>query len=251
MVATHANRPPVVVALIQAGADIKVLDPKGRTALGIAADLGLLEIVRTMLSCGVKPDLADKPVSPLVRASRGGHLEIVRLLLKAGADPNRISAYGNSSALADAIEKNHVDVVHELIKAGANVNTPVEDDCTALQYAIPTGNTELIRFLLEAGADVNARNWWGGNALHSAADSGSVEIVRQMIEAGAEIDLPLKRDGVTPLMMSVSHPECMKALLDAGANATARNKKKQTVFDLAEDYPESLKVLQGHGGQAG
>lgn len=246
MVAVHANYAPVVVALIKAGADVALLDPKGRTALGIAADLGMLEMVRTILSCGVKPDLADKPVSPLVRASRGGHLEIVRVLLKAGADPNRISAYGNSSALTDAIEKKHVEVVHELVAAGANVNTPVEDACNAIQYAIITDNTDLIRFLLKAGADVNALNWWGGNALHVAADHGSPKILALMIKAGAGINVALKRDGLTPLMAAVPHPECLKLLLDAGANVAMRNKKKQTVFDLAREYPESLKLLQGY-----
>jgi len=250
MVAVHANHPPAVVELIQAGADSTLLDPKGRTALGIAADLGMLEMTRTILSCGIKPDLTDKPVSPLVRASRGGHLEIVHLLLEAGADPNRISAYGNSSALTDAIEKNHIEVVHTLVEAGANVNTPVEDECTAIHYAISTGNLDLIRFLLKAGADVNARDWWGGNALHVAANSGSAEIVRLMIEAGAEVNVPLKRDGLTPLMIAAPHPACLELLLGAGADVAARNKKKQTVLDLALEYPESLKLLQEHAGKA-
>lgn len=248
MVAVHANYAPVVVVLIQAGADSTLLDPKGRTALGIAADLGMLEMTRTILSCGIKPDLTDKPVTPLVRASRGGHLEIVRLLLKAGAEPNRISAYGNSSALTDAIEKNHIEVVHALIEAGANVNTPIEDECTALQHAIPTENLDLIRFLLKAGANVNARNRWGANALHIAADNGSAEVVQLLLKAGVELNVPLKRDGLTPLMAAVAHPECLKLLLEAGADVAVRNKKKQTVFDLAQDYPESLKLLENHSG---
>lgn len=250
MVGVHANHAPVVVGLIQAGADVTLLDPKGRTALGIAADLGRLEMTRTILSCGVKPDLTDRPVSPLVRASRGGHLEIVRLLLQAGADPNRISTYGNASALTDAIEKNHIEVVHVLVEAGADVNTPVEDACNAIQCAIPTGNLDLIRFLLEAGADVNALNWWGANALHAAAYHGSPEIVALMIKTGAGINVALKRDGLTPLMAAVAHPECLKLLLDAGADVTARNKKQQTVFALAQAYPEALKVLEGHSGRA-
>lgn len=150
-----------VMALFQAGADATLLDPKGRTALGIAADLGMIEMVRTILACGVKPDSTDKPVSPPVRASRGGHLEIVSTLLEAGAAPNRISSYGNSSALTNAIKQNHVEVVHVLVEAGANVNTYVEDAGNALQYAIHNGNMDLIRFLLAAGADANRLDWWG------------------------------------------------------------------------------------------
>lgn len=246
MVAVHYSRAPVVVALIQAGADATLLDPKGRTALGIAADLGMLEMVRTILSCGVKPDTTDKPVTPLVRASRGGHLEIVRELLKAGADPNRISTYGNSSALTDAIEKDHTEVVRALVEAGANVNTYVEDAGNALQYAIPTDNMDLIQFLLNAGADVNGLNWWGGNALYVAADLGSPEILALMIKAGAKINIALKRDGLTPLMAAVPHPECVRLLLKAGADVAARNKKKQTALDLAREYPESLKLLESH-----
>ena len=135
-----------------------------------------------------------------------------------------------------------------LVEAGANVNTYVEDTGNALQYAIHNGNMDLIRFLLAAGADANGLDWWGGNALHAAAVNGSPEILALMIKAGAGINLALKRDGETPLMAAAPHPACLKMLLDAGANVAMRNKKKQTVFDLAREYPESLKLLQSYTG---
>ncbi len=246
MVAVKGNYAPVVSALIQGGADVGVQDPKGRSALGLAAESGRLEIVRTMLADGVPADPKDKPVSPLVRASRGGHLEIIRLLLDAGADPNRISAYGNSSALTDAIEQNHLEVVALLLKAGAKVNTPVEDKRTALHYAIRQKNPDLIQSLLKAGADVNAQDYWGGTVLHEAAESGSAKLVAQVIAAGADLNVPLKRDRVTALMLAVPHPECLKLLLDAGADASLRNKEKKSALDLAKEYPDSLKLIEAH-----
>ncbi len=173
----------------------------------------------------------------------------MRLLLKAGADPNNISAHGNASALTDAIKQKHVEAARLLLEAGADPNKPVEDSRCALHFAASLGNLELVQLLLRAGADVNARDWWGATPLHLTADAGSIEIARALIKAGAELNVQLKLDRLTPLMMAALHPECFKLLLEAGADVSLRNKEKQTVFELARKNPESQKLLEAHAGR--
>ena len=242
MLATHSNQVATVDALLKAGAHIEPLDPRGRTALGIAAELGCREIVKTILSFGIKPDLTDHPVQPLIRACRKGDMEIVQMLIDAGADPNRISAYKNSGPLVDALKTKHYNVVRFLIKAGANPNTPVEDQRRALHYAAMNDECEMIEFLLKSGAEVNAEDYWGYSSLCVAAAAGAEKAVPILIAAGANVNQQ-NRDGTTPLMAAVEHPACVKLLITAGANASLCNKKKQTVFQLAEKHPETLELL--------
>ncbi|MBI4027479.1 MAG: ankyrin repeat domain-containing protein [Verrucomicrobia bacterium] len=251
LLAAKGNHVSAVIALIKAGADVTKLDPKGKTILGIAAEEGMRELVEAVLSSGVHPDLTDKPVTPLVRASRRGDLEIMRLLLKAGADPNRISAYGNSSALVDAVQFGHWDAACLLIGAGADVNKPLpqSDGLCSLHVAARRGDPSFVRLLLEAGANVNVAGKRGWTPLHAAAAAGQHQVIQSLIAAGASLDAQTTIGfpaGETPLMAAVEpcgSPECVKVLLEAGADISIRNKKKQTVFDLAQKHPACLKVL--------
>jgi ankyrin repeat protein len=252
LLAARANHVLAVVALIKAKADVTRLDPKGRSILGVAADNGMRELVAAILSCGVKPDLTDKPVTALVRASRRGDVEIMQLLLKAGADPNRISAYGNSSSLTDAASAGHLKAVHLLIEAGADVSQPAGNGQCALHHAANRSDLEMLHLLLGAGANVNAQDYWGWTPLHLAAEKGFPDVVRALIAAGAALDVQNKIGrpaGMTPLMDAVAHPECLKLLLEAGADVSLRNKKRQTVFDLAQERPASLVLLKKYSGQ--
>lgn len=255
MLAAKGNHVPAVVVLLEAGADVTKLDPKGKSILGIAAEEGRREIITAVLSSGVHPDLTDKPVTPLVRASRRGDLDIMRVLLDAGADPNRISTYGNSSALVDAAQAGHFDAVRLLIAAGADVDKALSesDGFCPLHFAAQRGNLDFLRLLLGAGANVNimAGNW-GWTPLHAAAAGGHHGIIQSLIAAGASLNAQTtdgSPSGETPLMAAVyppGHPECVRVLLEAGADPSIRNKRKQTVLDRAQGLPDCLKILKQH-----
>jgi uncharacterized protein len=75
----------------------------------------------TLLSVGADAGAvaAHSLVTPLIRASEGGHTEVARLLLARGADPNARDATGRT-ALAAAAEYGDPELVRVLLQAGAD-----------------------------------------------------------------------------------------------------------------------------------
>lgn len=249
LLAAHAGHVATVVALLEAGADVTRTDHNHRTVLGIAADLGFTEMVKAVLACGVSPDGVDKPVTPLVRASRHGHIEIMKALLEAGADSNKESAYRNSSAIADASRMGHLDAVKLLLSSVADPNGSSENKKPALHEAARTGKPEVAALLLKHGADCNRRDSAGYTALHYAAGEGHLEVLELLTQAGADVnDQTTQGDfaGATPLMLAVEHPKCVQALLRVGADISLMDRKKQTALHLAKEGSESRAFMMQH-----
>jgi hypothetical protein len=92
------------------------------------AESGNAAVLETMLSCGFETDARDKDnVTPLHRASMGGHVEAVRVLLKHGADVNALDGMFSASPLVWAVEgrrnakhrgADHIGVARLLIAGG-------------------------------------------------------------------------------------------------------------------------------------
>ena len=78
--------------------------------------------------------LLMKNVTPLIHAADMGHNICVNLLLKAGADMNRINKDGQTCLMAAAVN-GYDKVVAALIKAGADVNQKDNKQNTALMLA--------------------------------------------------------------------------------------------------------------------
>lgn len=133
MLAVIRNYIPLVDELLTKGADVHKKDIFNNTVLHIAASHGHVEIVRLLLQKTSldKNELNGKPVptsimhsklTPLMEASREGHLEVVRELLAHGADINFVDREGDS-ALTWAIHMGKEEVAHELLLKGAAFNT--------------------------------------------------------------------------------------------------------------------------------
>ena len=99
------------------------------------AESGNAAVLETMLACGFEPDARDKDnVTPLHRASMGGHPDAVRVLLKFGADVNALDGMFSATPLVWAVEgrrsrpgADHVGVARLLIAAGSPLEwTPPE-----------------------------------------------------------------------------------------------------------------------------
>jgi ankyrin repeat protein len=82
---------------------------------------------------------------------------------------------------------NHLEIVEILIKAGANVNARSKWGDTALMFAALAGNNiDMIGLLIKAGADVNAKNDLNGTALRNATYFHFYEIVEILKSCGAK-----------------------------------------------------------------
>ncbi len=62
---------------------------------GIGAYLGFVDACSLLLDAGAEVDAVDSEVAtPLYRAARAGEVEVVDMLLKNGADPNKVAVNG-------------------------------------------------------------------------------------------------------------------------------------------------------------
>ena len=135
--------------------------------------------------------------SPLEIAARYGYSEITRCLLEAGANPNQ------NSPLGRAIEFGHSETALLLLKHGANP--------TGLAAAAYQGLAEVVASLLSQGMDpnqihraLNPSPLREFTALHAAALAGQIECLRVLLEAGAD---PGRRDLEGRTMLEVATPE--------------------------------------------
>ena len=75
----------------------------------------------------------------------------------------------------------HLGIVEELIKYGADVNSH-NDSGNALMWAVSSGNEELVGYLVRSGADVHWTNAMGITALDFAREQQKTNIAH-LLEA--------------------------------------------------------------------
>jgi ankyrin repeat protein len=122
----------IIQLLIDRGASINEIDEKGinydridyKTALHIAAKIGLANVVKILLENGadVNHEGSDFefPWTPLHHAAAAGHLEVVKILLEGGAEvnPPDHGEYTPHSPLWWAENEGHSDVAAFLKSVG-------------------------------------------------------------------------------------------------------------------------------------
>ena len=164
------------------------------TALHAASNTGHLEVVRSLLKCGVDVDSRGYwDCSPLQRASMDGHLKIVQCLLDHGADPN-FQDRSQFTPLSLAVRNlRHFEIVRALLEHNADANLQDKDGFTPLHRASELSrDPEIVRLLLKFGANPNARNNERQTSLHLVPswdlESLQLEVARILLAHGADID---------------------------------------------------------------
>ena len=191
------------------GANVNALDDSGRSALYHACEASHDAMARGLLAAGARPvggtshsaplvaailrgnrrlatrlmtagapvDAFYRKITPLLCAAEAGQIKLVQALLRKGANPNRVSAFGKT-AVCGAIEcgnRRRPDVVrtivNELILAGARVNTSDDSGQTPLHWAAVSGDVALVELLLRNGAEPGHVN---------AAGESPVAVARRM-----------------------------------------------------------------------
>lgn len=175
-----------VNALLRWKNDIKVdlplsVNKMKVTALMVACQLGLIDIVKVLLAHNADVQALDRlRRTPLIHAAMNGNTHICTFLLFHGADPNHRDSSGNS----------------------------------VLHYAAAYGWSFIVELLLERGADPNAANDWKTTPLSIAFMNGHVGIVRILL--ASKVDVNFVNDvGVTLVMMACQsnlHPSLVEQI---------------------------------------
>ncbi|MBK9116507.1 MAG: ankyrin repeat domain-containing protein [Betaproteobacteria bacterium] len=158
MAATHARQPAAVAALFSAGANVNLRDDRLDNPFLYAGAEGLLDILRLAIAAGADPRITNRfGGTALIPAAERGHVEVVReLLTRTKVDVNHVNNLG-WTALLEAIVLSdggprHQRIVELLLAHGADVNIADRGGVTPLAHARSRGFTAIAAMLVKAGA---------------------------------------------------------------------------------------------------
>jgi len=154
---------------------------------------------------------------------------------------------GWEAALLAAAEAGDAAGVSRLAQAGADLNVANAEGKTVAMLAAGAGRDSVLRALtMKRGPSLfNLAAADGGTPAMSAAVHGETGALKEILEVS---DLNAQdEDGWTALMFAAcaGHPSSVAALLDAGADASIKNKDGATAHDLAQErgYDDVIRAL--------
>ncbi len=183
----------------------------------IAVRAGRIDILKHFQEAGANFNDSEFYDSPLYAAIDSGNIEVVQFLIQTG----RGIKYDD--ALARAVSDNQTEIAALLIKAGADVNKLDENKQSYLFNAVynncaENSCVEMVDLLLNSGADIDQVSSTGMTPVMEAIDRGSVKMMQLFINKGFNVNKRFP-NGETPLQYAtrVGQPEIVALLKQAGA----------------------------------
>jgi len=240
--------------LLAVGASRLARDRSGNTALAIAARAGRLPFVKALLANAPPEEAAQLEranvagSTPLIQAALGNRADVALALIAGGANVDAVNAQGETALSAAAFAGNF-KLATVLLERKAKPDTVDATGKSVIVYAAARGASDIVGELLDAGVDPNARYrsdltalmWAAGHADAASVESG-LRTVKLLLAHGAKLDLVDDR-GRNALMIAASlgHGAIAKALIEAGADPTLRDKAGASAAGLAAS--QEIKAL--------
>jgi len=242
-------------AAINGGADIHIVDGRGRTLLMVAATTNAATI-QTLLSHKVEINSRDSAGNTaLIEAAQFGCVECIRLLLNAGAEPNAQNGEGNTALLlASGDSYARVEAVAALLRGGAKPDIVNREGDNALLVAAGVGAADVVQLLLQTGAAVDAKDVSGKTSLiravvarsgYSPAPDLGADVIRKLLKARADINA-VDNEGATALILAArkGYLNLVRLLLQAGAKTDARtNDGANALIEVLNAHDEEIESL--------
>jgi uncharacterized protein len=194
--------------LVEAGADVNVIDEGYDFALYIAARQGWQEVYNYLAPL-TSPELVkvaaialpkgltyrqrknNHAVEAFVDAAFFGYIDVIINAIYQGIDINAICSNGET-ALHKAIRNNQLSTVRILLEAGANPNLKEEGgwEYPPLMIALNWANVDYAIFqaLLDTGSDINDSSSRGETVLMLAILKLNLKAVRELLKLGVDIN---------------------------------------------------------------
>eukprot|EP00953_Heterococcus_sp_UTEX-ZZ885_P040176 20553-Heterococcus_DN1.PRE.2 len=258
--AARAGRTDVCKLLLEAsggtGSDVK--DVHGCTppseAVG-ANHLAVVELLHARFGCDLLTRDANGVTLLHVAAMRAGP-PMLEYLICNGLDINAVTNEAAVTPLLIAVQKGNAAAVQTLLEHGASTAVANNGGDSLLIHAVKLGNASIVDVILnhskQPAVKVNTRSATGDTALHLAVTNDHTEVIAVLLRYGAALNV-LNADRVAPLLAAVmfASAQCIKLLLDAGAELTAQS--HAAVLHIAamnSAHPEVLQLLLEQDGAA-
>ncbi|XP_055354554.1 LOW QUALITY PROTEIN: serine/threonine-protein phosphatase 6 regulatory ankyrin repeat subunit A-like [Paramacrobiotus metropolitanus] len=236
-VATMVKNGDAVSMLHDKKANPDLIDVMGRSALHLAVEQGLTNVVDTLVERfrgSLKTRAKDGSTLAHI-AARSGHAATVMLLIRRGV-PISMPNKSGQLALHIAAQYGHANVASELLANGTPVDARTKENYTALHIAVENGHSLMVDVLIGSGAAVNIT---GGKesetALHIAARNPNGHIMAEtLIKSGANPNLKTT-SGETALHIAAKHGslKVLKIVLSENVDVSAVNNEGETALHLA------------------
>ena len=246
---------------------------------------GNLEWVQVLLKAGADPDYFEEETvehtfggsypelngsylelkSPLLDAVKADDLDCVRILLKKGANPNRLDHKGRP-VLVGTIIQGQTEIFQALLNASADPNCQYQDSIWGsrdpLVEAVEKKCQDYVKALLKKGANPNCRYQKKGlyaseqqTALQMAVKHDDSGIFEMLLSHG---DPSIDQDNLNATLIeavAANRQDYVKALLKKGAHPNCRHQEKglyaseeQTALQMAVKHDDSgiFEMLLSH-----
>ncbi len=217
------------------------------------------------MCAGPIPGKAQTPPSREERAAytglfgvtASGAVNEIRQLLVNGLDPNARDGHGRTPYLV-AAHNGDMQAMEVLVTGGADPRAKDSRNYDAITILAVANRPEAMQLAIRLGGDPKAiTSPYMGTALIAAAHLGHDKVVAALIAAGAPLD-HVNNLGWTAVIEAIvlgdggrNHQECLRLLLEAGANPNLPDRQGVTPLAMARQrgYQPMAEMLIAKGAR--
>uniref|UniRef100_A0A1B0DLG8 Uncharacterized protein n=1 Tax=Phlebotomus papatasi TaxID=29031 RepID=A0A1B0DLG8_PHLPP len=244
--------------LIEKGADVNVVYSETGNNLLQNLICSNLEDAAVFLSEFANLDhINNKGLTALHLACERSMTQLVRALLEKGADPNVQTTVSNMrTTLHFAVAANNLPIIDTFVqfrhdaKEKPNFNVKDSNGDSPLSLALSLAHNDLVSSLIEGGADVNDRNGQDLTLLHQAILKEDDKTAIFLLGQGADMNA-LTGEQESPLQLAIhcNLPTVVDALCTRGVSLSAPDSKCESPLwtALETEKMDIAEVLVRHG----